>query len=90
MKNKKYHTVRAVPKSNRQTVERTCRFSEMMRSCNGFLHVSKIRTLTYNRASSEIRTLTYNRASSVIIMSAIIVTIMHNIFNLPEQNMSHV
>jgi hypothetical protein len=44
--------------------------SEMMRSCKGFPHVSKMPTLTYNQTNS------------VIIKIALILNSIHNIFNI--------
>jgi hypothetical protein len=44
-------------------------FCELMQSCKCFPHVSKIPTITYNRASI------------IIIKNAIILNIIHNIFN---------
>jgi hypothetical protein len=46
--------------------------SEMMRSCMCFPYVSKLPNLTYNRANI------------VIIKNAIILNIIHNIFNLRD------
>ena len=46
--------------------------SEIMRSCKDFPHFNQISTLAYNRANS------------VIIKNAIILNIIHSIFNLHE------
>jgi len=48
---------------------------EMMRSYTCFLHVSKMLTLRYNRANS------------IEIKKAIIVNIIHNIFNLRDKQL---
>ena len=69
----------------------TSPLSEMMRHYKCFLHVSKMPTLTDNRANSKMPTLTDhranskmptltdNRANSAIIKNVIILNIIHNI-----------
>ena len=50
----------------------TSQLGEMMQSCKCFQHVSKMSTLTYNLANI------------IIMMNAIILNIMHNIFNIRD------
>jgi hypothetical protein len=60
-------------------LSQTSTLSEMMLSCRYFQHVNQMPTLSW-----------YMHANSIIIKSAIILNIKHNIFKLREKNLNSV